>query len=66
MEDIVDAANVHTREEIYVRAAKHDNSSRPKTKIPPPSPKHKGQTSEGNINLQKNTATEPRRRGPQT
>ena len=59
MEDIVDAANVHTREEIYGRvygrthgcAAKHDNSSRPKTKMPPPSPGHEGQDAEGSTKI---------------
>ena len=65
MEDIADAINGHTREEIYGRvygrtygrAAKHDDYGRPKS--PPPSPVHKGQAGEGSTNLRRNKATEP-------
>ena len=59
MKDIADAANRHTREEIYCRAAKHGTSSRPKTKVLPPSPGHKGQAVEGGTNLQRNKGMEP-------
>ena len=71
IEDIANTANRHTREEIYSRvygqaygraygrATKQDDSSRPKTKMPPLSPGHKGQAAEGNTNLRRNKATEP-------